>query len=69
MFFQHGERINNSINKDGSLAMAAPFGLAHYDTADRPDAADWEGHVIYVPDAAGGSKFQGSDGTTWVSLG
>lgn len=38
--------------------------------ATRPAAsAANEGLLIYVKDAAAGSKFQGSDGSSWVSLG
>ncbi len=40
-----------------------------FTTATRPAAASSTGAVIYVTDAAAGSKFQGSDGASWVSLG
>lgn len=40
-----------------------------YLTADLPPASKKEGLVVYVPDAAAGSKYQGSDGTNWVPLG
>lgn len=62
-------RLNRSISQDGEVAMDAPLGLKSYEAADLPDAADWEGHVVYVSDAAPGSKFKGSDGTAWVDLG
>lgn len=45
------------------------FRPPRYLTAKRPAAADKEGLIIYVPDAAAGSKYQGSDGASWVSLG
>ena len=40
-----------------------------YLTASRPAASTNPGLVIFVSDAAAGSKFQGSDGSSWVSLG
>ncbi|MBA3585381.1 MAG: hypothetical protein H0W36_12805 [Gemmatimonadetes bacterium] len=40
-----------------------------FTTATRPAAASSTGTVIYVTDGAPGSRFQGSDGATWVSLG
>lgn len=43
--------------------------LPSYLTADLPSASAHEGEVVYVPDGAAGSKFQGSDGSSWVSLG
>lgn len=69
ILFQHGHRINNSVNTDGQVAMAAPLQLAIYTIATLPDAADWEGGVVYVSDGAAGQKFRGSDGSSWVNLG
>jgi hypothetical protein len=40
-----------------------------YTSASRPSAANNEGAVIYVSDAAAGTKFQGSNGSAWVPLG
>lgn len=40
-----------------------------YLAADIPPAADHEGEAIYVSDGAAGSKFRGSDGSSWVDLG
>lgn len=40
-----------------------------YLTAVIPAAANHEGEIIYVPDAAAGAKFQGSNGSAWVNLG
>ncbi len=62
-------RLNEVLPKDGSEGMDAPIVLKSYIVAERPSASSWEGGVIYVSDAAGGSKFQGSDGTSWLSLG
>ena len=62
-------RLNQSLQKDGSEAMTAPLVLDTFTVATRPTASDWTGGVIFVSDAAGGSKFQGSDGSSWVSLG
>lgn len=39
-----------------------------YKTATRPATVN-EGTIIFVSDAAAGSKFQGWDGSSWVSLG
>lgn len=66
---RHATRINQALPKEGSEAMTAPLLLATYTTATRPAAGAWAGGTIYVSDAAAGSKFQGSDGTSWVSLG
>jgi hypothetical protein len=38
-------------------------------TATRPLASSSAGKIIYVRDGAAGSQFQGSNGTSWVSLG
>lgn len=44
--------------------------LNKYLTSGRPVlSADERGTLIYVTDAAAGSKFQGWDGAAWVSLG
>lgn len=63
------DRVNATLPKDGTEAMTGPLELSSYLTAARPTAADYEGAIIYVSDGAAGSKFQGSDGTSWVSLG
>lgn len=63
------QRLNLMLPKDGSEAMTSPLVLATYTTATRPAAADWGAGVIYVSDGAPGSNFQGSDGSSWVSLG
>lgn len=60
---QHGHAINQM--QEG----ASPIPQATYETADIPDAADHEGAIIYVSDAASGANFQGSIGTGWVNLG
>ena len=69
VFSDFGYRVNNVLPKDGTEAMTAPLTLATYTTATLPAAADYPGALIYVSDAAAGAKFQGSDGTSWVSLG
>ena len=48
---------------------SAPPILPFYITTTIPLATAHEGAIIYVSDAASGAKFQGSDGTNWVSLG
>jgi hypothetical protein len=50
-------------------ALANSQGRSLYLVADRPAPSTRTGLIIFVPDAAAGSKFQGSDGTSWVSLG
>lgn len=47
----------------------APDRPRRFTTATLPAANKNEGLVVYVSDAAAGSKFQGSDGTSWVALG
>tara|TARA_R110000772_G_scaffold131301_6_gene239591 strand:- start:46 stop:270 length:225 start_codon:yes stop_codon:yes gene_type:complete len=69
VFYSLGQRLNGSIHKDGEVDMEAPFGLKPYTVATLPDAADFEGKILYVSDGASGAKFRGSDGATWVSLG
>lgn len=62
-------RSNNSLQKDGSEAMAAPIVLATYTTATLPTASSWTGGLVYVSDAAAGSKLQYSDGSSWIAAG
>jgi hypothetical protein len=52
-------------------AVAGPFPLRSHTVSTLPDAAKYEGHIIYVPDASGGKCAAVSDGTHWkkVSLG
>ncbi|MFN4261962.1 MAG: hypothetical protein ACK4RK_21995, partial [Gemmataceae bacterium] len=69
VFSEYGFRLNRVLPKDGSEAMTAPMQLRSYTVATRPDAADWEGAVIYVSDGGSGARFQGSDGSAWVNLG
>lgn len=42
-----------------------PYILASYAVANVPDAAYWEGALIYVSDEAGGATVALSDGTDW----
>ncbi|MFW6028241.1 MAG: hypothetical protein ACOC9Q_01810 [bacterium] len=66
---QHGRAINETVQVDGSRSMDNPLPLQSVEAADLPDAADWEGAIIYVSDGSSGAKFRGSDGTNWVDLG
>lgn len=69
IFQQYGYRLNLSVATDGTVSMTGPLPLMSYTTAERPDATAYEGSIIYVSDGAAGSRFQGSDGASWVSLG
>ena len=62
-------RVNRMLGVDGKERMTAPLRLRSYTVATRPTAADHTGGLIFVSDGAAGSKFQGSDGTSWLSLG
>lgn len=45
-------------------------GLPTFTTATKPAASTVQaGTMIFVSDAGAGSQFQGSDGTTWRTLG
>lgn len=66
---QHGQRLNDSIHKDGGIAMVNPLVLGPFLNASLPTAANWTGGIIYVSDGAAGTKFRGSDGVAWVNLG
>lgn len=48
---------------------ARSYSLPSYTTAGRPAASSVPRSLIFVSDAAAGSKFQGSDGAAWVALG
>ena len=63
-------------NGDGTYALGVrvvpggvPVALPTYTTATRPNAVLYPGAMIYVSDAAGGSKLQYSDGAAWVAAG
>lgn len=43
--------------------------VTNYTVATRPTTNLHAGEIIFVSDAAAGSKFQGWDGAAWVSLG
>lgn len=63
-------RLNRCVLRDGTVRFTGPVLLRSYTTSTRPTAAAANaGAVIFVSDASGGSKFQGSDGSSWVSLG
>ena len=61
-------RLNDSIHKDGEVAMTAGLRLATYTTATLPSASP-DGQIIYVSDGAAGARFRGSHGGAWVNLG
>lgn len=69
LFNEYGYRINRVLPTDGTEPMIGPLELMTYTVATLPTAADYEGSVIYVSDGGAGTKFRGSDGTSWVSLG
>ncbi len=69
IFTERGQRLNILLPKDGTEAMTGTLTLMAYTVATLPTASDWPGSVIYVSDGAGGAKFRGSDGTSWVNLG
>lgn len=62
-------RLNSVLPKDGSEPMTGPLGLITYTTATKPSAVGRAGQVIFVSDGGAGNVFQGSNGTSWVSLG
>jgi hypothetical protein len=67
-----GNGLNiNTGNGSGQVRVRANgvVQLQSFTTAGRPTASSYTGGLIYVSDGAAGSKFQGSDGTSWVSLG
>lgn len=68
--FAYGKRLNACLPKDGTEAMTGGLQLASYTTATKPAASTAnKGVVIYVSDGGAGNVFQGSNGSTWVSLG
>lgn len=58
-------RANAGLPIDGGLPMLGPLVLASYTVATVPDAAEWEGGVIYVSDETGGAVLAFSEGTDW----
>ena len=58
-------RVNAALPKDGTEGMTQPLLLKSFAVADLPDAALWEGAIIYVPDETGGSIIAFSGGTDW----
>lgn len=50
------------------LSVKQPWQLPAFAVADVPDAAQWEGALIYVPDEAGGPTVAVSDGADWLRL-
>ncbi len=66
---EYGYRLNRVLPMDGTEAMTGPLELMTYTVATLPAVADFEGTVIYVSDGGAGTKFRGSDGSSWLSLG
>lgn len=66
---RYARRVNQTLPKDGSEPMGAPFPLKSYTVAGLPPAADHEGSVVYVSDGAPAQKVRYSDGSSWVSMG
>lgn len=58
-----------ALNDRIAALEARSYGLPTYTTAGRPAASSMPRGLIFVSDAAAGSQFQGSDGTSWVALG
>ena len=74
------EILNSTGNNGGRVSFADDVELQGgyklfnvtveaFTEATKPSAAGNAGRLIYVSDGAASSKFQGSDGTSWVSLG
>lgn len=69
-----GKATISSIIQALSARIAAlersSVGQPTYTTATKPAASTVkDGTIIFVSDAGAGSQFQGSDGTTWRTLG
>lgn len=61
--------IDRRIEELGLNTALATRPLPTYSVNARPSAIVAKGLAIFVPDAAVGSRFQGSDGVNWVALG
>lgn len=61
-------RANAGLPKDGSERAQAPVPLQIVGFAQLPDAALWEGSLIFVPDDIGGPVPAFSDGTNWLRV-
>lgn len=59
------QRANVGLPLDGTHVMQSPIPLKSYLVVDLPDAAIWEGAVLYVSDETGGAVIAFSDGTNW----
>ena len=57
----------NGINLSGGTFKR--LAVEPFTEATKPAAAGNDGRIIYVSDGAAGSKFQGSDGSSWLGLG
>lgn len=52
-------------NVKSLLDNSKPWQLPSYTVSGVPAAADWEGHIIYVSNEAGGKTIAFSDGVSW----
>jgi hypothetical protein len=59
--------IEEAIRK---MTLVQPFRIIQYTAATLPTpASDYTGCIIYVSDGAPSTRFRGSNGTSWVTLG
>ncbi len=63
--YDHAQRLNQTITRDGGEAMQNPRPLVLYLVAQLPAAALWEGATVYVSNESGGAVPAFSDGTNW----
>ena len=66
-FFTGSGTFAAKLDANANLEVVGGLTIGSFTTATRPAHA--AGKMIYVSDASAGSKFQGSDGSSWVSLG
>lgn len=66
-FFTGSGTFAAKLDANSNLAVVGGVTIGSFTVATRPAHAP--GKMIYVSDASAGSKFQGSDGSSWVSLG
>jgi hypothetical protein len=59
------QRANIGLPKDGSQSATQPVRLKDFVVANLPDAALWEGGIVYVSDETGGAVLAFADGTNW----
>lgn len=61
----HADRLNRSVQTDGTETMSKPLILKSYTVAGVPAASAWTSGLIYVSDETGGATLAFSDGTNW----